>query len=88
MTKEGPVLVRNEERYIGNSDVPDLKTFQISEHHIDVTAYYLSEKWVIILSQDNRTLKKTTQKFFRRAVLLLDRRYHTDRVFTRKTLQA
>ena len=45
-----PVLVGNEERDIGTSDVPDLKTFQRLERLTDVTAYDLSEKWVIRLS--------------------------------------
>ena len=39
-----PVLVSNEERYIGTSDVPDLKTFQSSEGHTDVTANDLSKR--------------------------------------------
>ena len=44
VTKEVPVIVRNEEQYIGTSDVPDIKTFQISERHTDVTAYDFSEQ--------------------------------------------
>ena len=87
VTKEVPVLVSNEEQYIGTSDVPYLKTFQISECHTDVTAYALSERWVISLAQATITLKKTTQKFLRIAVLPLASRYRTDRLFTRKTLQ-
>ena len=39
VTKEFPALVRNEEIDIGTSDVPYIKTFQISERHTDVTAY-------------------------------------------------
>ena len=67
-----PVLGRNEERDIGTLDVPDLKTFHISECHTDVTAYDLSEQWGIILSQDTRTLNKTTKKFLCSAVIPLD----------------
>ena len=39
VTKEFPALVRNEEIDIGTSDVPYIKTFQISERHTDGTAY-------------------------------------------------
>ena len=42
--KEVLVLVRNEERDIGTSDVPDIKTFQISERHIYAMAYDFSER--------------------------------------------
>ena len=44
VTKGVLVLVRNEVQDIGTSDVPDIKTFQSSEWHIDVTAYDLSEQ--------------------------------------------
>ena len=81
-----PVLGRNEERDIGTSDVPDLKTFQSSERHTDVNAYDLSEIWGIRLYQDTITLNKTMQKFLHISVITLARRYCTDRVFTRKTL--
>ena len=39
------------------------------------------------MSDGARTLKNTTQKFLSIAVLPLDRRYPTDRVFTNNTLQ-
>ena len=87
VTKEVPVLVRNEERDIGNLDILYLNTFQTSECHTDITAYNLSEQWFISLSQATRTLKKTTQKFFLFATLPLAKRYHTIIVFTRKTLK-
>ena len=87
VTKEVTVLIMNEYIEIGTSDVPDIKNLQISEHHIDVTAYDLSEQWGIRLFQDTRTLKNTTQKLLCINVLLLDIRYHTEIVLTRKTLQ-
>ena len=43
LTKEVPVLVRNEEKYIGTSDITDIKTFQSSERHTDVFTYDFSE---------------------------------------------
>ena len=82
-----PVLVRNEEIYIGTSYVPDINTFQRSERHTDVTAYDLSEQWYIILYQATIPIKKTMKKFFCRAILTLDRIYLTYRAFTIKTLQ-
>ena len=81
-----PVLIRNEEIYIGTSEVPYLKTFHRSESHTEDTTYYFSGRWGIRLSQATRKLKKTTQMFLRSAFLPFERKYHTDRVFTRKTL--
>ena len=70
----------------GKSDLPIINTFQSSDRHTDVTAQALSERWGISLAAASKTLKKTTQKFLRSAVLPLARRYRTDRLFTRKTL--
>ena len=58
VTKELMVLVRDEDRDIGTSDVPDLKTFQSSGRHTYVTTYDLSEQWGIRLSQDTRKIKR------------------------------
>ena len=41
----------------------------------------------LVYPQLQKTLNKTTQKFLRSAILPLSRRYRTDRVFSRKTLQ-
>ena len=70
----------------GKSDVPLVTTFQSSDRHSDVSPQHLSERWGIGLAQAAMTLKKTTQRFLRSAILPLARRYRTDRVFTRKTL--
>ena len=43
MMKRVLVIVCKKEINIGTSDVPDFKTLQISERHIDVTTYGLSE---------------------------------------------
>ena len=86
-TKGMPVLVRNEEQDIGTSDVRNKNIFQILERYTYITAYDFSEPWGISLSQATKTLKNTTQKFLRSVILPLARRYRTDRVFTRKTLQ-
>ena len=87
VTKEEPVIVRNEGQDIGTLNVPEIKNFQISYRHKYVTAYDLSEIWGIVLAQATRTIKKTNQKFLRSAVLMLARRYRTDIVFTRNSLQ-
>ena len=71
----------------GISDVPSRNAFQSSDRHTDVTAQDLSERWGVSISTAAKTLTKTTQKFLRSAVLPLSRRYRTDRVFSRKTLQ-
>ena len=79
-------LTRDESIDTGQSDVPLLKTFQSSNRHSDVSPEELSERWGISVATAAKTLKKTTQKFLRSAILPLARRYRTDRVFTRKTL--
>ena len=71
---------------LGKSDVPYTHAFQSSDRNTDVTAQDLSERWGISVPAATKTLKKTTQKFLRSAVLPLSRRYRTDRVFIRKTL--
>ena len=68
------------------SDMPITHAFQSSDHHTNVTAQDLSERWGISVPAATETLKKTTQKFLRTAVLPLSKRYRTDRVFSRKTL--
>ena len=71
----------------GTTDVPTPSTFQSNERHSDVSAEQLSERWGISLKSTQATLKKTTQRFLRSAVLPLSRRYRTDRMFERKTLK-
>ena len=87
VTKEVPVLVRNEDIDIGTSYLPYLNNLQISERHKNFTTYDLSELWEISLDQDTITIKKTMQKLLCSDVILLTWRYHTGRVFTRNTLQ-
>ena len=70
----------------GTTDVPITHTFQSSERHSDVSAESLSERWGISLATASKTLKNTTQRFLRSAILPLGRRYRQDRLFTRKTL--
>ena len=71
---------------IGTDDVPERMTFQSKGRHTDVSPEDLSERWVISVRQATETLKRTTQKFIRSAILPLARRYRVDRMFERKTL--
>ena len=67
-------------------DVPARRTFQSKERHSSVTPEDLSERWSISLHQAKETLKRTTQKIIRSAVLPLSRRYKADRMFHLKRL--
>ena len=80
-------LTRNDDIDVGTSDVPPTSSFHSSSRHSDVSPEALSEKWCISLKAASNTLKKTTQRFLRSAVLPLSRRYRTDMMFERKTLR-
>ena len=79
-------LLRDDKIDSGSSDIPMLNTFQSTNRHTDVNPQQLSERWGISVNTAAHTLKHTTQKFLRCAILPLSRRYRADRVFTRKTL--
>ena len=66
---------------ISLDNVPTPRTFVSKERHLEVTATELSERWLIGLAQATATLKSTTQKIVRSAVLPLDRRYKADRLY-------
>jgi hypothetical protein len=83
----GMKLVRDDTTDTGTTDVPDTNAFHSSGRHSDVSPDSLSEKWCISLKAATKTLKKTTQRFLRSAVLPLSRRYRTDMMFERKTLR-
>ena len=68
------------------TDVPSPPYFTSGNRHSDVSPRDLAERWCISLPQAMKTLKKTTQKFIRSALLPLTRRYRADRMFHRKTL--
>ena len=62
------------------TDIPVRRTFISNERHISVTPEELSERWGIGLTQATNTIKVTTQKGTRSAILPLSRRYRADRV--------
>ena len=63
----------------GDSDVKEIPTFQSTGRHTDTTPEDLSQRWHISIAQAIKTLKHTTQKFLRSAILPLSRRYRADR---------
>ena len=79
-------IFRNHSIDSGKSDVSTPNTFQSSERHADISPENLSDRWGISIPTAIKTIKKTTQRFMRSAILPLSRRYRVDRVFSRKTL--
>jgi hypothetical protein len=69
------------------NDVPSRRTFMSSDRHSSVTPEELSERWCIGLEQARNTVRVTTQKGTRSAILPLSRRYRADRVFERPLLR-
>ena len=93
-----PVMTRPEEKLIqhiskvevseGKSDITLPRTFQTKGRHSDVSPQDLSERWGISVAQAALTLKATTQKYMRSALMPLSRRYRVDRYFQKKTFKA
>jgi hypothetical protein len=69
------------------ADMPGYKTFRSNERHSAVTPEILSERWSIGLAQAKQTIKVTTQRGVRSAILPLSRRYRTDRMYSQKRLR-
>ena len=67
-------------------DVPQAKSFQSKGRHSSVSPEDLSERWQIGLEQAKETLKRTTQRLARSAVMPLARRHKADRKFQTKRL--
>ena len=61
-------------------------TFLSSERHTNTTAEDLSKRWSISVAQAALTLKATTQRLKRFALMPLSRRYRADRMFGVKRL--
>ena len=68
-------------------DLPTKNIFTSKNRHVDVSPELISERWFISPQQAINTLKNTTQKFLRSALLPLSRRYQADRHFYRKILK-
>ena len=59
-------------------DVSMPRTFLSKNRHSSTTSEDLSERWVLSISQAELTLKETTQKLTRSAIMPLARRYRDD----------
>ena len=69
------------------TDLPGHKTFISKKRHSEVTPEQLSERWNIGLAQAKQTIKVTTQRGVRSAILPLSRRYRTDRMYNQRKLR-
>ena len=65
------------------ADVPSAQTFHTKERNTTVTTADLSERWFIGLAQAEKTIRATTQRLLRSAILPLVRRYRADRMYER-----
>ena len=79
-SKEPQNVQEEEEAYI-LTDVVLPRTFLSSKRHSSTTPEYLSERCGLSLAQATLTLKATTQKLVRSAVIPLARRYRADHMF-------
>jgi hypothetical protein len=68
-------------------DVASPRTFYSKDRHTTISAEDISERWCIGLAQANKTIKVTTQRGVRSALLPLSRRYRTDRMYHKKRLR-
>ena len=68
------------------TDAPARRTFVSDERHIKLTVEALAEKFGISIPRAQRTLRVTTQRGVRSAILPISRRYRADRMFSVKRL--
>jgi hypothetical protein len=76
-----------QERNIKAVDVEPRKTFRSNERHSMISSEQLSERWAIGLNQAKQTIRVTTQRGMRSAILPLSCRYRTDRMYHQKKLR-
>jgi len=69
------------------TDVTGPPTFTTEDRRAKTSAQDLADRWLISKKQAELTLKHTTQKHLRSALLPLARRYKADRIFQRPQLQ-
>ena len=75
------------QRQIKAVDVENRKTFVSKQRHPAINSEQLSERWSIGSNQAKQTLRVTTQRGARSAILPLSRRYRTDRMYNQKKLR-
>jgi hypothetical protein len=69
-------------------DTPGRRTFVSDERHTKITAKMITEKFGISIQQAQRTLRVTTQRGVRSAILPISRSYRADRMFAVKRLNS
>lgn len=72
---------------LSESDMKPTRTFISKDRHSDATPEDLSEKWNISVSQAMLTLRATTRKLTRSAIMPLARRYRVDMMFDENQLR-
>ena len=83
--KQSRVTAQVETAY-HQTDMPGRRTFVSDERHTKVTAEMIAEKFGISIPRAQRTLRDTTQRGVRSAMLPISRRYRADRMFAVKRL--
>ena len=68
-------------------DVPFHNTFTSKEIHYYVSLSYLSERWQIRLGATTKTLKATTQRMLRSAIMPISRQYRDYSMFERPRIK-
>ena len=90
-----PSLVNLKERMIAkltsnnisiDDDLPARRTFVSSKRHLKLSAKQLSELWCIGPQRAKQTMRVTTQRGVRSAIMPLSRRYRADRRFNKRRL--
>merc|ERR1712115_687702 len=70
------------------AEIPATRTFISTKRHTKATAFNLAERWGIGLKNAEATLKVTTQRGVRSALMPISRRYRADRYYKMKRLDA
>ena len=81
------VSMMNHQDITDHIEYQERNTFVSSERHTNTTPEDLSERWGLSIAQAALTLKATTQRLVRSAVLPLSRRYRADRMFEVKRIR-
>ena len=71
-----------------SEELPSAPTFQSKGRHSSVSPQDLSERWFIGLKKAKDTIKNTTQRILRSALLPLARRYRADRMYERPRIRS
>ena len=69
-------------------ELPSVPTFQSKGRHSSVSPQDLSERWFIGIKKAKDTIKNTTQRILRSALLPLARRYRADSMYERPRIRS